>query len=81
MEQRMALGYQQEQASLIAEEKEAKRLEMLQRLRKQSQLENEVSLFTCCPTFPLTITEKTNTHCNCNCIVASGSLKVAKETV
>lgn len=37
----MALGYQQEQASLIAEEKEAKRLEMLQRLRKQSQLENE----------------------------------------
>lgn len=37
----MAQDYQQEQASLIAEEKEAKRLEMLQRLRKQSQLENE----------------------------------------
>jgi len=43
LENKMAEGYQTEQRKLIEKEKEAKRLEMLGRLRAQSRIEDLVS--------------------------------------
>ena len=43
MESQVAEGYQRERERLIEKEKEARRFEMLSRLRQQAKLEDEVS--------------------------------------